>query len=115
MIKKEEGFTLVELLVVIVILGILAGIGLQQFGNVRTTAANSAHEANVILLKSAARIFYFAEGEYDKDGTLGDHIAEWPQIPENFDHTAFDGFDEGDSDYLVRITGEGEITVEGSE
>jgi len=54
--QEEQGFTLVELVVVVVILGILAGVGIQQFGNVQERARQSAHDANVKVLTSAAQI-----------------------------------------------------------
>ena len=38
MLKHQEGFTLVELMIVVVILGILAGVGIQQYGNVQAKA-----------------------------------------------------------------------------
>ncbi len=47
MLKHQEGFTLVELMIVVVILGILAGIGIQQYRNVQEKAKENAHEANV--------------------------------------------------------------------
>ena len=55
--QEEQGFTLVELMVVVVILGILAGIGIQQFGNVQETARENANKANVRLLVSAAQMY----------------------------------------------------------
>ncbi|NMB01143.1 MAG: prepilin-type N-terminal cleavage/methylation domain-containing protein, partial [Firmicutes bacterium] len=34
-LKQQEGFTLVELMIVVVILGIISGIGIQQYGKVQ--------------------------------------------------------------------------------
>lgn len=63
--QEEQGFTLVELVVVVVILGILAGVGIQQFGNVQERARESAHKANVKVLTSAAQMYALIEGVPD--------------------------------------------------
>jgi type IV pilus assembly protein PilA len=56
MLKKQEGFTLVELMIVVVILGILAGIGVQQYANVQQRSERAAHNANLrIMLTNALR------------------------------------------------------------
>ena len=45
MMKKEEGFTLVELLAVIVILGIILAIAIPSVSGVINRAQNDANEA----------------------------------------------------------------------
>lgn len=55
--SREEGFTLVELMVVVVILGILAGVGIQQYGRVQENARKSADDANIKVLASAGQMY----------------------------------------------------------
>ncbi len=57
MLKQQEGFTLVELMIVVVILGIISGIGIQQYGKVQDKARVSAHNANVKIITSAANMY----------------------------------------------------------
>jgi type IV pilus assembly protein PilA len=63
MLKKQEGFTLVELMVAVVILGILAGIGVQQYGRIQRDAKIAAHNANVRIITNAANMYIMMHGE----------------------------------------------------
>ncbi len=63
MLKKQEGFTLVELMIVVVILGILAGIGVQQYGRIQDQARENVNKANLRLIANAIRMYQTIKGE----------------------------------------------------
>ena len=54
----QAGFTLIELVVVMVIIGILAAVAIPQFGNVTTSAKDAVATGICGSLQSAAVILY---------------------------------------------------------
>lgn len=79
MLKKQEGFTLVELMVAVVILGILAGIGVQQYGRIQRDAKIAAHNANVRIITNAANMYIMM---YDEEPASVEALApEFLQEP----------------------------------
>lgn len=116
--QEEQGFTLVELLVVVVILGILAGVGIQQYGNIQEKARKSAHQANIKVLTSAAQMYVMlennpvplidetttvGEGENAKHPLVPEYLAEWPESP----------WGENGTEYVITITDDLNVEVTG--
>ena len=72
MIKKENGFTLVELLAVLVILGIIVAIAIPAVGNIIENAEKSANESEQELIIDAARLYFIENDGDENDGDEND-------------------------------------------
>ncbi len=81
--KKEEGFTLVELMIVVVIIGILVAIGMVMFGDIGDDAAQTAHEANLRTIDGAVMLYRAGEGSYPTviGDLVGEYLVENPKNP----------------------------------
>jgi len=56
--RALSGFSLIELVMVIVVIGILAVIALPKFINMRRDAQNAAYQGQIASLRSAITIYY---------------------------------------------------------
>lgn len=72
---KNSGFTIIELLVVAIIIGILAGLVATTYGGVQAKNRNSDREANLDSLQAQLETYYAQYSKYPTLANIND--ANW--------------------------------------
>jgi len=75
---KDRGFSLVELMVVLLILAVLMGIAVPVFLGARVKAQDRAAQAAIRNVLTAAKVFY--ADQQDFDATAGDLLNLEPNL-----------------------------------
>ncbi len=80
--EKQKGFTIVELLIVIVVIAILAAITIVAFNGIQERARYSAMQQDLKTLNNAINMYYTDNNQYPSSGSTGGNvIGASPNIP----------------------------------
>jgi general secretion pathway protein G len=73
--RSPKGFTLVEILIVVIILGILAAIVIPQFTNASQNARESSLQSTLQTLRSQIQLYKLQHGD-----ALPDLVTDWTPL-----------------------------------
>lgn len=67
----QQGFTIVELLIVIVVIGILAGLVITTYSGIQQNARNKERTTDLKAMEGQLEAFYSEKGRYPTTAELG--------------------------------------------
>lgn len=73
--RKQSGFTIVELLIVIVVIGILAGLVITTFNGIQQKGRDTERETDIKALHSQIEAYWAQKGYYPSLTDMNDRTA----------------------------------------
>lgn len=90
MTKRVQGFTIVELLIVIVVIGILAAITIVAYNGIQTRARDSARISKIQQIAKGLELYNADKGSYPPildgtgdESTCGSQVENWGHCDRN--------------------------------
>ncbi len=106
--RRQKGFTLIELVIVIAIIAILISIAAMKYSTTNLAAEAAAHNSNVKVLKSAGILYLIGNPDAKDEISLEalKPYLEGGKIPKPAKHY------KGATTFKVKATDDGDVTVE---
>ena len=76
-LSRDEGFTLVELMVVVLVMGILIAIAIPLFNTAKASAQKKACFSNQRTIEGAAQTYQSVEGRMPGAGAINSATGGW--------------------------------------
>lgn len=110
---RRRGFTLVEIMIVVVIIGLLVAMALPSFRRVRINSQNTRFISDIRAFRGAAESFAMAMGEWPEDsntGNLPPGLDEWIKLSDFGEETPIGGrydieFDDSGITFGIGVVG----------
>jgi len=102
--KGQEGFTLIELMVVVIIIGVLAAVVVPRFSGQTEKARIAAAKAELASMKTIIDIYYVENDSYPDEDDIGDVLEEsginWP-VEDPWGHNYTYEVDNDNAEYSI--------------
>ena len=108
MLKREKGFTLIELMIVVAIIGILAAIAIPKFVELLCKSKDSAGAGDLGAVRSAIVLYYGQYEQYPNQGA-GNSLSDLTtaRILKVIPEAKTGKFETGDDDVVNGYVGNG--------